>query len=104
MGKREQALSNSRSVFGSPPATLASTSRLFPNADSFSFKITELSASTPTMLSILRKARLKDKEMRILMLYVLSDVLRDVSLTRVQRAGQCRQNNDSKKDHEGKRL
>jgi predicted GTPase len=29
----------------------------------------------PTMLSILRKARLKDKEMRILMLYVSSDAL-----------------------------
>lgn len=48
------------------------------------------------MLSILRKARLKDKEMRILMLYVADPVISKFRCNLwTQRPGQCRKDNDS---------
>ena len=53
------------------------------------------------MLSILRKARLKDKEMRILMLYdcwTPQEALR--LLEAWKRTGQCRQNDNSQENHE----
>ena len=48
------------------------------------------------MLSILRKARLKDKEMRILMLCVSRSIwhMQVVLLTGYKRVRQCREDND----------
>jgi hypothetical protein len=51
------------------------------------------------MLSILRKARLKDKEMRILMLSV-SPVCRVFFADSGQWSGQCREDYDRQEDYE----